>query len=251
MTQGRLHDRIALITGAGDGFGFAAASALMKAGAHVIALSGEKRAPERPTGYKTPAGDITRIRVENEARPPFPRIAADLFERFGRLDIVLNALPLEHTPSLITRGESADFDAMLARGVLYCRELIRAFDPLLQSAPQGRAFFSVAACTRKVRPFYGAAAVAQAALEMLIDTYAAESILTNIDVRAVDPGYAHPRMGMESETPIDFRVAADALAYLCMAEELPEASDPLVLRDLQMPAGLPRKQDLWFGHHAA
>ena len=247
MQQGPLHDRIALVTGAGSGFGFAAVSALLKAGAHVIAVSAERRAPEKPIGFSGQSvGEITRIRVDNEARAPFARIAADFYERFGRLDIVLSAAHVESTPALITRGESAEFENLLSQTVIANREIIRAFDPLLQRAPSGRAFFAVAPLTRRVRPFYGAPAVAQAALEMLIDTYAAESMLTDVRVRAVDPGYQCPRSGMEDDTPVDFRGAAEALVRLCLREELPEAAT-IVLRDLLMPVGLPRRDDLMNG----
>ncbi|GAC1661409.1 MAG: 3-oxoacyl-[acyl-carrier-protein] reductase [Candidatus Dormibacteraceae bacterium] len=90
--SGRLHDRFALVTGAGRGFGAAIALALANEGANVAVHYNSSRdgaeavaASVRALGRQsfTVQGDISRW-------DDVKRLTADVFSQFGKLDVLVN-----------------------------------------------------------------------------------------------------------------------------------------------------------------
>jgi NAD(P)-dependent dehydrogenase (short-subunit alcohol dehydrogenase family) len=72
--------------------------------------------------------------------------------------------------------------------------LIRALDPLLRASDAGRAIFLTSNVGRNPRAYWGGYAVSKAALEMLVLTYAAETVNTNVRINLVNPGATRTRM---------------------------------------------------------
>ena len=72
--------------------------------------------------------------------------------------------------------------------------LIRSFDPLLRLSDAGRAIFVTSSIARAPKAYWGAYAVRKAALEMLVRTYAAEIVKTNVRANLLDPGAVATRM---------------------------------------------------------
>jgi len=84
-----LLDRIALVTGASRGIGYATALALAKAGAHVVALA-------RTVGGLEELDDAIKSLAQQRPSCPRPqglrrhdRLGLALHERFGRLDVLV------------------------------------------------------------------------------------------------------------------------------------------------------------------
>src|SRR5713101_9699151 len=88
-----LPDRIALVTGASRGIGYATALALAKAGAHVVALARTVGALEElDDAIKSFAATATLVPLDLKDYAGIDRLGLALHERFGRLDaLVANA----------------------------------------------------------------------------------------------------------------------------------------------------------------
>lgn len=207
MSAPDLSGKTALVTGASRGIGRSIAIALAKAGSQVIALA-------RTTGALEEVDDEIRSFGGKASLVPFDltdsegieRLAAALSERFGALDIlVLNAASLGELAPV------ADIDPKvwvhtLNLNVTANWRLLRALDPMLRKSADAR----VVALTSKVggeeaRAFWGAYAVSKAALEMLIETHAAEMKNTTIRHAIIDPGAMRTDMrkvAMPGEDPM-------------------------------------------------
>src|SRR6185436_8854675 len=88
-----LADRIALVTGASRGIGYAAALALAKAGAHVVAVARTVGGLEElDDAIKGAGGTATLVPLDLKDDDRIDGLGLALHERFGRLDaLVANA----------------------------------------------------------------------------------------------------------------------------------------------------------------
>ncbi|MGQ0742272.1 MAG: SDR family NAD(P)-dependent oxidoreductase [Alphaproteobacteria bacterium] len=200
-------DRIALVTGASRGIGRAAALALGKAGAHVVAVARTVGALEElDDEIKAAGGGATLVPLDLKDGPGIDRLGAAIFERWGRLDALLGnagvlgqVTPLAHMPPQI-------WDELLAVNVTANWRLIRSLDPLLRQSDAGRVLFMTSGAARASKPFFGGYAVSKAALESMALTYARECDGTKVRVNLFNPGPTRTRMraqafpGEEPET---------------------------------------------------
>src|SRR5690606_33302044 len=111
-----------------------------------------------------------------------------LYEKFGKLDIFVANAGL-----LGTLGPLAHHDAKLWNDVMTVNvtanwRLIRTLEPLLRRADAGRAVFVTSGAAQKARAYWGAYATSKAALEMLVQTWAAELVETKVRVNLLSPG---------------------------------------------------------------
>jgi 2-deoxy-D-gluconate 3-dehydrogenase len=90
LDQFKLHDRIALVTGASTGLGAAIAIALAEAGAQVC-CHGNTRSPESTCDRIKSAGGVAHAITGDLSKPETPKdLVAQTLERFGRIDILIN-----------------------------------------------------------------------------------------------------------------------------------------------------------------
>jgi NAD(P)-dependent dehydrogenase (short-subunit alcohol dehydrogenase family) len=185
----RLADRIALVTGASRGIGYAVAKRFAAEGAHVIAVARTQGGLEQLDDEIRAAGGTASLLVLDLAKhEQIDGLAAPILERWGRLDIlVANAAMLGRMTPL------AQFPPNLW---LQCFDLnvhanwrlIRALDPLLRASPAGRAMFVTSGVTQRQAPYWGAYAVTKAAVEAMVRTWADELEQTNLRVNLINPG---------------------------------------------------------------
>jgi NAD(P)-dependent dehydrogenase (short-subunit alcohol dehydrogenase family) len=111
-----------------------------------------------------------------------------LYERFGRLDVLLGNAAILGTLSPIGHIEPAIFDSVMAVNVTANWRLIRSLDPLLRRSDAGRAIFVTSGISRRTEPYWSAYAASKAALEVLVGTYAAEVAHTAVRANLYNPG---------------------------------------------------------------
>ena len=189
--------RIALITGASRGIGRACALGLAKAGAQVIACARSKAGLEELDDevFAATGKHATLIPFDITDGDAFDRLSAVLFERFGRIDVVVHAAAICGTLSPVTHHEPKDFDKIVAVNLSATWRLLRALEPLLRQSTAGRAIvFTTSDSVTTGRAFWGPYGATKAAVETLVRAWADEIEITPIRAALLSPGAMRTRM---------------------------------------------------------
>ena len=167
--------RIALVTGASRGIGAACARELARLGAHVILLARTQGALEDLDDLITQeGGQATLIPMDLTKFQDIDKLGAALYERFGKLDILMSAAA---TLSILTPAphlELKDLERAMRLNFTANTRLIRSLDPLLRASDAGRAVFLSGDIAEQPFAYFGAYAASKAALECFVKAYAAE-----------------------------------------------------------------------------
>jgi len=225
LTERRLKDRIALITGASRGLGKAIALAYAGEGAHVLLLARSLTTLGRVDDeIKAKSGTASLIPLDLADGPAIDALGPSLYERFGRLDILVGNAAILGALSPLPHIASAHWDKVLTVNLTANWRLIRTLDPLLRRSDAGRAIFVTSSVARSARAYWAPYSVSKAALETLAKTYANETSATPIRVNLVDPGAMATRMraeaypGEDQATLPPPEAVTDIFVKLAMAE---------------------------------
>ena len=225
MSPGALSDRIALVTGASRGIGAAAALALARAGAHVVAVARTVGGLEElDDAIRAAGGSATLVPLNMTDFAGLARLAGALNERYGRLDILVGnagivgpSSPLEHIPL-------KDWEEVMKVNVTANWQLVCAMDALLRRSAAGRVVFVTSGAAYNTRPYRGVYSTSKAALEAIARTYAAETERTAVRVNLINPGPTRTRMRtqvMPGEDPMTLpppEAVAEKIIALCRPE---------------------------------
>jgi NAD(P)-dependent dehydrogenase (short-subunit alcohol dehydrogenase family) len=221
MTR-QLSGRIALVTGASRGIGYATALALARAGAHVVAVARTVGGLEElDDGIRAMGSSATLVPLDLKDHDGIARLAAALAERYRRLDILIGNAAVLGPLSPLDHVEPAVWDEVMAINVTANWHLIRALDTLLRQSDAGRAVFVSSAVGANPRAYWGAYSVSKAALDALARIYAAETASTNVRVNLFNPGPTRTRMraaAMPGEDPMSLKTVepvAEKILDLC------------------------------------
>jgi NAD(P)-dependent dehydrogenase (short-subunit alcohol dehydrogenase family) len=192
----RLAGRIALVTGASRGIGAAVAARFAAAGAHVVLVARTVGGLEEVDDAICAAGGerATLLPLDLADGAKVDQIGPSLYQRFGRLDILVGNAATIGPLSPLGHIDARDWDSIVAVNLAANWRLIRTLDPLLRAAPAGRAIFVTCAVTRAVHPYWGAYAASKAGLETLALTYAGEVARTPLRVNLLDPGIVRTKL---------------------------------------------------------
>ncbi|MCH8497168.1 MAG: SDR family oxidoreductase [Marinobacter sp.] len=129
-----MQGKTVLITGANSGIGFEAAKALAAMGARVVLACRRPEAAEDAVariGAEVPAAQLETVRLDVSSLDDVRRAAAEIIERFPRLDVLVNNAGLAN----VRREESVDgFELTLATNHLGPFLLTSLLLPVLQAS---------------------------------------------------------------------------------------------------------------------
>ena len=154
---------------------------------------------------KAKGGSATLVPLDLKDFAGIDRLGAALFERWGKLDILLGNAGLLGAVTPLAHLEPRVFDDVMAVNVTANWRLIRSLDPLLRQSDAGRALFVTSGITKSFGAYWGVYSVSKAALEGLVRTYAAEIRQTNLRANLFSPGKIRTRMraqAMPGEDPM-------------------------------------------------
>lgn len=198
MSELPLKDRIALVVGASRGIGYESALALAKAGAHVIATGRTEGGLEELDDaiFAATGRHATLIPFDLVDGGAIDRLGGAIFERFGRLDIWVQAAatlgaeglsPVSHAdPRQFAKVERTNFTAVY--------RLIRSLEPLLRASDAGRVIHLTTSVASVPRAFWGVYAATKAGAETLMKCWADELESVKIRVAVLDPGRMRTQM---------------------------------------------------------
>lgn len=210
---GRLQDRIAVITGASRGIGRAVALGMAAEGAHVILVARTVGGLEEVDDeIRKVGGKATLVPFDLTDLPAIDRLGATIFERWGKLDILVGNAGSLGTLTPLSHLEPKDWDKTLAINVTANWRMIRSFEPLLKRSDAGRAIFVTSGAAQKCKPYWGSYSITKAALDAMMKTWAAEVEKSPIRVNSVSPGPTRTAMrkkAMPGEDPTTLTKPAD------------------------------------------
>lgn len=221
-----LAGRVALVTGASRGIGYATAVALAGAGAHVVALARTPGALEELDDAVRAAGsEATLVPCDLKDGPGLDRLGQAIAARWHRLDVFVANGGMLGPLTPLAQLEPKQWDQVMATNVTANLRLIRALDPLLRASDAGRVVMltSGAAHRADMKAYWGPYAITKSAVETTVRTYAAETAnVSKVRVVAVNPGPLRTRMraqAMPGEDPATLRTPDDLapkIVALCL-----------------------------------
>ena len=208
-----LSGRVALVTGASRGIGYAVSVALAKAGAHVIAVARTVGGLEDlDDAIKAEGGQATLVPFDLKDVDAIDRLGAAIYERWQKLDIFFANAGMLGPLTPLGHIKPKQWDELIAINLTSNWRLIRTLDPLLRASDAGRAVFMTSGATYSSRPYWGGYGVTKMALEQLALTYAMETVNYPLKVNLVNPGPIRTAMraqAMPGEDPETLKTPAD------------------------------------------
>jgi NAD(P)-dependent dehydrogenase (short-subunit alcohol dehydrogenase family) len=195
-----LSDRIALVTGASRGIGRAAALALAKAGAHVVAVARTQGGLEelddeiRAGGLEGP----TLVPMDIAEGDGLDQLGLAVHQRFGRLDVLVHAAAMLGPLTPVSHIEPGHWERVMAVNATATYRLIRSTERLLRASAAGRAIFLTTGVASRPRAFWGPYSASKSAMEAIVRTWADELEQTAIRAVLLDPGAMRTKMRAEA-----------------------------------------------------
>jgi gluconate 5-dehydrogenase len=179
-----LNGRVALVTGASRGLGFAMAEALAEHGATVI-LNARDGTSLAEAARKLSADHLAfDVADPKQCQDALARVVA----KHGKLDILINNAGIQHRRPL-TEWEDADFDRVVSVNLTACFRLARDSAKLMLPNKYGRIINTGSVAAILGRPTIHAYTAAKAGLHGLTRSMAAEIGRHGVTVNAIAPGY--------------------------------------------------------------
>lgn len=190
MTDTPENQRIAIVTGATRGLGWASAVALAEAGYHIVAMG-------RTIGALEELDDLILDKTGTRASlvpsdlteyDTLDRMGAMLFERFGRVDALVLAAGVLGDLAPLAHYNAKAWDETINVNLTANYRLIRSMDPLLRLSDAGRIVAFSSGVARNPRANWGPYAASKAALDVMLRCYADEVADTTICANLLNPG---------------------------------------------------------------
>src|ERR1700729_4304888 len=220
MTDER-SSRVVVVTGANRGIGLELTRRLAGRGDTVVLGSRDVgRGEQARRGLGPLPGTVLVRRLDVTAAPDTERLAAELADRFGRVDVLINNAAIHYDTGQTAAGADLGIVAeALETNLLGAWRVAQALLPLLRASPHGR-IVNVSSEGGSLASMGGglpAYHTSKAALNALTRTLAAELRPAGILVNSVCPGWVATDMGGPGGRPV-----ADGAASVLWAVDLPD-----------------------------
>lgn len=198
VTTNALHNKVILVTGAGDGIGQQAAISYAAHGATVILLGRTVKKLEttydriEAAGYPQPI--IMPLDLKGASQEDYLTMADNINEQFARLDGVLHNAGLLGSLSPFEFIGEAQFDDVMMVNVKAQLLMTQALLPLLHQSDDARIVFTSSTVGQKGRAFWGSYAISKFATEGMMQVLADELSNSKIRVNAINPGATRTAM---------------------------------------------------------
>ena len=213
-----LSNRVAVVTGASRGIGYAVARALSRAGAHIIAVARTSGGLEElDDDIKADGGSATLVPLNLTDYEALDRLGAAIFERWKKLDILVANAAILGPLTPLAHVKPNKWDEIVGINLTANWRLIASLDPLLRQSDAGRAVFMTTGATYRPRAYWGPYAVTKMALEQMVLTYAEEVASSPLRVNLVNPGPVRTHMRAQAfpgENPESLAVPGDIAAHI-------------------------------------
>ncbi len=181
----RLKGKTALVTGAGQGFGYGIAEIFVREGARVACLDLKPEIAEAAAKRLGPAA--IAVTADVSKRDDVARAAKETIAAFGRVDIVVNNAGTTHRNKPMMEVEEAEFDRIFAVNVKSLLLTAQAFVPHMRE--RGGGTFINVGSTAALRPRPGLAVynASKGAVHVMTKSMAIELAPDKIRVCALAP----------------------------------------------------------------
>jgi NAD(P)-dependent dehydrogenase (short-subunit alcohol dehydrogenase family) len=238
-----LKDRIALVVGASRGIGYESALALARAGAHVIATARTQGALEELDDaiYAATGQHATLIPFDLVDGGAIDRMGGALYERFGKLDIWVNAAATMGAEGLtpVSNADPRGFAKVEKTNFTAVYRMIRSLEPLLKASSAARVIHLTTSVATVPRAFWGAYAATKAGAEALMKCWADEIESMPIRVAILDPGRMRTQLRAQAypgEDP-EQNIHPSAIGPLVVELARPDLTPPLTVSFKEWNAG--------------
>lgn len=166
--------KIALVTGASRGLGYATALQLSDAGYHIIAVARTMGGLEELADLIEANGKtitVAAMDITNEQN--LQQLCLSIFERWGHLDLLVHCAVNAPLLTPATQISAKDFETVFNTNTRATSRIIALTESLLRVAPDGKAVFIND--PRDGEKFFGAYAASKAAANSLVESWIAET----------------------------------------------------------------------------
>jgi NAD(P)-dependent dehydrogenase (short-subunit alcohol dehydrogenase family) len=188
LTAERYLGKVAIVAGASKGIGAATAERLAREGASVIVNARSEDTLRELTDRLTGEGFNVHPVAGNVTRPEGPEtLVAAAVERFGGIDVVVNAVGVNTTYGPLLETERDGFMATMERNTWPLVALAQA--AVAHGLGEGGSIVAVSTIgSHSIQPLVAPYCASKAALDLLVRTLARELGPRGIRVNAVAPG---------------------------------------------------------------
>ena len=222
-----LAGRVALVTGASRGLGYAIALELADAGAEIIATARTQAGLEElDDAIKAMGGKATLVPLDLNSADGIEKLAEAVAGRWKKLDIMVANAGVLGTLTPAAQIPSKVWNEVLATNLIAPARMIRAFEGLLKASDAGRAVFMTSGVgSRRAKAYWAAYGASKAGLDNLVQSWAEELIDTPLRANLLNPGATRTRMrakaapGEDPETLPTPEEIAPKVVELCLPTE--------------------------------
>lgn len=190
MGYDRLKDKVAIVTGAGQGIGEGIAKLFAEEGAKVVvATRTEKNGQDTIDQIRKTGGEAILCTLDIGNPDDVNRVVDTTAEQYGRIDVMVHNAA-SFLMGSVERTSEEDLETVLSVNLKACFRLSKACIPYFKKQGAGRLLFTSSVTgPRVVMPGTSYYAASKGGMNAFIRTAAIELARDNITVNGVEPGY--------------------------------------------------------------